>query len=191
MAGNACKFQLRTMVVGSSSDEFVRRVVRLLVDKGIENVFCEDVYCAVGVLASGGAGGGVVIGRLGELSMEDGRFFEISRRHGFGCCCYVDKDLAERRRQILRAMQSGAYIVGDLEEVPDVLAELSAVVGESSGNGQARSSQGMTEELMDKLLGSVGAGASGSGRAAGFLKDEFRTTKAELDALLGVEVDDS
>jgi len=179
------------MVVGGSSDEFVRGVVRLLVDKGIEHIYCEDVYCAVGLLAAGGAGGGVVIGRLGELSMEDGRFFDISRRHGFACCCYVDKDLAERRRQVLRAMQSGAYVVADLDEVPGVLAELSAVGGGSSSNGQARSSQGMTEELMDKLLGSVEAGASGSGRAAGFLKDEFRTTKAELDALLGAEADDS
>jgi hypothetical protein len=127
---------------------------------GIESVRCEDVYSAVGRMAERAGARGVVIGRLGELAREDGRFFEIARRNGFACCCLVEKDFADRRRAVLAAMEAGAFVVTEATEIDEVLMDL-------SGGGAG------------------GFGSQGNCGALSFLKDEFRTTKAEQDALLG------
>jgi hypothetical protein len=160
MAELALGMQLQAVVVGGSSDELVRGVMGLAGGYGIESVRCEDVYSAVGRMAERAGARGVVIGRLGELAREDGRFFEIARRNGFACCCLVEKDFADRRRAVLAAMEAGAFVVTEVTQVDEVLTKL-------SGGGAG------------------GLASQGNSGASGFLKDEFRTTKAELDALLG------
>ena len=191
MAELASGMQLQAVVVGGSSDELVRGVISLAGGYGIEPVRCEDVYSAVGRVAERPGARGVVIGRLGELAREDGRFFEIARRNGFACCCLVEKDLAERRRAVLAAMEAGASVVTEASEIVEVLMDLSGGGGahtpekQEDPQGAGSRARTMLSEVMEKLLGSGGAGSPGKSKASSFLKDEFRTTKAELDALLG------
>jgi len=185
MAEFSSGLQLQAVVVGGSSDEFVRCVMGLAGGYGIESVRCEDVYSAVGRMAERPGARGVVIGRLGELGREDGRVFEIARRNGFACCCLVDKGLAEKRRAVLAAMEAGAFVVTEAMQIDEVLMDLSgggARGAEEQGGGKSRA---LLREVMGKILGVGGAGSPGNNKASSFLKDEFRTTKAELDALLG------
>jgi len=177
--------QLQAVVVGGSSDELVRGVMGLAGGYGIEPVRCEDVYSAVARVAEKAGARGVVIGRLGELGREDGRFFEIARRNGFACCCLVEKDFAERRREVLTAVEAGASVVSEAAEIDKVLMDLSgggARGAEEQGGSKTRA---LLREVMGKILGVGGAGSPGKSKASSFQKDEFRTTRAELDALLG------
>ncbi len=177
--------QLQAVVVGGSSDELVRGVMGLAGGHGIESVRCEDVYSAVGRVAERVGVRGVVIGRLGELAREDGRFFEIARRNGFACCCLVEKDSPERRHAVLAAMEAGAFVVSEAAEIDKVLMELSGGGARGAEDQRGSKTRALLREVMGKILGVGGAGSPGNSKASSFLKDEFRTTKAELDALLG------
>jgi len=169
-AGFGLDSQLQAIVVGSSSDEFVRDVLNLPDGYNIEIVRCEDVYS--GVCKLGEALGGVVVGRHEELAREDGRFFDVARKYGYTCCCFVDKNLAGRQRELAKAMERGALLVTELGEIDEVLMELSH-----------RSSAHKSRARGDGGRGLIGR--SPAGGASGLLKDEFLMTKAELDALLG------
>jgi len=185
MAELASGLQLQAVVVGGSSDELVRGVMGLAGGYGIESVRCEDVYSAVGRMAERAGARGVVIGRLGELAREDGRFFGIARRNGFACCCLVEKDFADRRRAVLAAMEAGASVVTEATEIDEVLMELSGGGARGAEEQEGSKSPALLREVMGKILRVGGAGSPGKSVASSFLKDEFRTTKAELDALLG------
>jgi len=191
MAELASGMQLQAVVVGGSSDELVRGVMGLAGGYGIESVRCDDVYSAVGRVAKRTGARGVVIGRLGELAREDGRFFEIARRNGFACCCLVEKDSAERPREIRAAMEAGASIVTGAAEIEELLMNLSGGGGahtpekQEDPQGAGSKTRALLREVMGKILGVGGAGSQGNSKASSFRKDEFRTTKAELDALLG------
>ncbi len=156
LAGFALDSQLQAIVVGDSSDEFVRCVVNMLAGHALKVVRCEDVYSAVCKLGAGVKG--VIFGRLGELCREDGRFFDIARGYGLACCCFVAKGIAGSQREVLAAMERGALVVGKVGEI---------------------------DKAIVKYLEDGRLGASVNSRASSFLKDEFLTTKAELDALLG------
>lgn len=185
MAELASGLQLQAVVVGGSSDELVGYATSLAGGYGIESVRCEDVYSAVGRMAERAGARGVVIGRLGELAREDGRFFEIARRNGFACCCLVDKGLAERRQAVLAAMEAGASVVTEVTEIDKVLTDLSGGGARGVEEQGGSKSRALLREVIGKILGVGGAGSQGKSVASGSLKDEFRTTKAELDALLG------
>jgi len=182
----ATNLKLQAIVVGGSADEFVRNTMSLLEDCGIESVLCEDVYSAVGKLSAKKGASGVVIGRLGKLSREQGRFFHIASGNGFVCCCLVDKDLAGRRRQVMDAIETGAFVVAEPAEIEEVLAELlgggGARSGEQKGSGKALTGIG---SVVEKILTGGQDGPSGNDRTSKFLKSEFLTTKEELDALFG------
>ncbi|MHC4727845.1 MAG: hypothetical protein ACYS17_11525 [Planctomycetota bacterium] len=71
-----------------------------------------------------------------------------------------------RQKLILKAIESRAYVIGEPAEIEEILMTLLADSKScSSGENEHR-------------------------RASGFLKDEFLTTKAELDALLEVQSDE-
>jgi len=175
---------LKAIIVGGSSDDLVRRVADIPGRHGIEGVRCDDVYSAVAKVGEGP--GGVVIGRLGELGREDGRFFDIARAYGFVCCCFVDKDVAGRRREILAAMERGAVVVTELKELEEMLMKLArsrdgCEAGEQGGGGEGRG----IGNVVEKILGDGGAGPSGVSKGSSFRKDDFLVTNDELDALLG------
>ncbi len=157
---------LLVILVGGLADGFVRQAKNILEHLGVEFVLCDNVYSAVGDLAKMESQNVLIIGRLGLLSKEQGRFFHIARVKGYRCCCLADKALVSRQKLILEAIESGAYLIDNPPEIEQVLMKL--LTG-------ARIRFSAEKE---------------NRRASGFLKDEFLTTKAELDALLEVQSDE-
>jgi hypothetical protein len=157
---------LLVILVGGLKDEFVRLTKNILKRLGVEFVLCDNVYSAVGDLTKIESRNVLIIGRIGILSEEKGRFFHIARVKGYRCCCLADRDLLRKRKLILDAIESGAYLIDKPAEIEEVLMKVLADIKVCS-----------SEEKESR-------------RASGFLKDEFLTTKAELDALLEVPSDE-
>ena len=166
MAKANSNLPLLVILVGGLEDEFVRQTKNILERLGVESVLCDNVYSAVGDLAKRESRNVLIIGRIGLLSKEQGRFFHIARVKGYRCCCIVDRDLVRKRKLILDAIESGAYLIDKPAEIEEVLMKFLA-------GGKVRLS-----------------GEKENRKASGFLKDEFLTTKAELDALLEVQSDE-
>ncbi len=155
--------QLYTIVVGSPADDFVRHTISVLGEYELEYVLCDNVYLAVGRLAKNTRRNVLVIGRLEQLSREEGRFFSRMEGIGLFCCCLAGGGSdRRRRRQILAATQAGAFVVNEPAEIGEIIIKL--------------------------LAGSLALSLEMKGRSgpSAFIKDEFLTTRAELDALLGV-----
>ena len=157
---------LLVILIGDLEDEFVRQIKNILERLGVESVLCDNVYSAVADLAKRDDQNVLIIGRVGLLSKEQGRFFHIARAKGYRCCCIVDRDLVRKRKLILDAIESGAYLIDKPAEIEEVLMKFLAG-GKICLSGEKENR-----------------------RASGFLKDEFLTTKAELDALLEVQSDE-
>ena len=169
----------QVIVVGGSADEFVRHTTDLLDRHDIEYALCDEVYSAIcesakskvpapaSSDASRGSGPNIlVIGRFGQLSKEQGRFFHIASEKGYRYCCLVDRDPVRNHKQILAAFESGAFIINKPEEIEEVVVKL----------------------LVDNRDCSPVQNANC--KASNFIKEEFLTTKAELDALLEVQLDE-
>ncbi len=156
MAGSDVNSRLHVMTIGHSADKFVREAMSLLADYGAEFEHCTDVYSAVGRLAKKESTDTLVIGRLTDLVIEQGLFLDLAGRNGFACCCFVDGDAVSKRKEILTVMQKGAYIVNEPIQIKDVIEELLQ-------QGQAISQRDTTQ---------------------GYIKQEYLTSEAELDALL-------
>ena len=157
---------LLVILIGGLEDEFVRQTKNILERLGVESFVCDNVYSAVGDLAKRECRNVLIIGRIGMLSKEQGRFFHIARMKDYGCCCIIDRGLVRKRRLILDAIESGAYLIDKPAEIEEVLMKF-LTGGEIHRSGEKENR-----------------------RASGFLKDEFLTTKAELDALLEVQPDE-
>ena len=157
---------LLVVLIGGLEDDFLRQIKNILERLGVESVLCDNVYSAVADLAKRDDQNVMIIGRVGLLSKEQGRFFHIARAKGYRCCCIVDRELVRKRKLIFDAIESGAYLIDKPAEIEEVLMKFQA-------GGKIRRS-----------------GEKENRRASGFLKDEFLTTKAELDALLEVQSDE-
>lgn len=116
--------QLQAIVVGSCDDEFVGYAARVLGNYEIDSALCRDVYSAVGTLARGADKKTVVIGRLGVLSRESGRFLEKIRQKNVPCCCLAEGDSVESRRQGSIAKETGAFVINEAEELKEVIMRL-------------------------------------------------------------------
>ena len=166
MSKGDSNLSLQVVLIGGLADEFVRQVKNILERLGVEFVLCDNVYSAVGDLAKIEGPNVLIVGRVGQLSKEQGRFFHIARVKGYRCCCLADRDLVRWQKLILQAIESGVYLIDKPAEIEEVLMKVLAETKVSS------------------------SGEKENRRASGFLKDEFRTTKAELDALLEVQSDE-
>ena|GEM_PF-5717533 len=174
-------------IVGRPSDEFVRHAVDVLGRYDVEFGLCEDVYDAVSKLARQQGGSVLVIGRLGQLGREEGRFFKIICGSGFSCCCLADGDVVRRRDRILNALENGVLMIREPMEIEEVVAGLLRDMADRSPEKERKSQKPSgIEQVVSTVLGSRSprrAGKQGNGRV--FLKEDFITTKDELDALLG------
>ena len=175
--------QLQAIVVGGSSDEFVRSASNLLDSSSLAIIPCPDVYASVPGLRE--APGGIVVGRFEELCKEDGRFFDIARAYGFACCCFVDEAFAGNRRELATAMERGVFIVTEIEEIEEVLAGFSGPGNAHEPEGRNDAEQGLIGNVVEKILGDTTPQRSKPRAKSGFSKDKFSMTQAELDALLG------
>jgi hypothetical protein len=125
---------------------------------------CADSYTAVAELAAKPGRSTLVVGRLAELTRDHAAFFSIAARNGARCCCVRKPDGLADHEEVLAALQAGAYLV--------------------SGNGDlvAAVKSWLAAEMRRAEMQAAPRPASG--------EDEFRTTDAELSALLGPETDD-
>ncbi len=153
---------LHAIVVGNSEDDFVRHTMGLFGGYGIEYVLCGDIYQAICRLSRNGRGEVLVVGRIERLSREKGLFLQKVREKGFFCCCLAEGHLWWKGERIMAAAEGGFFVISEPAEVEDVIMKLSADIA--------------TYPLGEK---------EGS-NTRGFNREEFLTTKAELDALLGI-----
>ncbi|UCG46490.1 MAG: hypothetical protein JSU94_13410 [Phycisphaerales bacterium] len=174
-------------IVGRPSDELVRHAIGALGRYNVEFVLCEDVYDAVSKLARQEGGNILVIGRLGELSREEGRFFRIVCGGGFSCCCLADGDVVRRQDRILGALENGVVMIREPMEIEGVVAALlRGAAGRPPGKERKSKTRRGIEGVVSTLLGSRSMRRAGEQkRGSAFLKDDFMTTKDERDALLG------
>ena len=157
--------QLHAVVVGGA-DGFAADAVDVLSRRGIECVFCDDVYSAVGAFAGNGAGPMLVIGPLDELAKEQGRFFDIVRRRGYKCCCVADEGARDTDTM-------------PLDERQDELA-----VCRADHLGRTIASLIDGDQIRRRFMRQLARGDADEN------KGEIHTSRAEMEALLGLWVDE-
>lgn len=149
--------QLQAVIVGRATDSFVRYAMSMLGNCDVGFIHCGDVYSAVGELVKNKAKNVLVIGRLEHLSKEQGRFFRKISENGFSCCCLTGRNLVHKRKQILDAIKTGAFVINEPVEIKKVVAKLSAapvsVFDRRHGGGQEAFGQPPTKVELDALFG--------------------------------------
>ncbi len=164
-----CDSRLHAIVVGDGADGVVRTAGQALRARGVAYSLCADVYHAAGRLAGNGAQVVLVVGRLDALGREDGRFFEIVRRRGHICCCVADG--------------SGGCEAGLMEALRGGTAAEPAV--SVCGEGSVRDAVDQMVVRSRRLFSIRRL------RAGGPLVSEFTASRAEMEALFGLWVDDT
>ncbi len=155
------KQRFDAIAVGAASDDFVQYTMDLLDESGVDFILCGDVYSAVVTLAKSNEVGNIlIIGRLEQLSREEGHLFQKLRESSLVCCCFAGGNLVHRQKQILTAMEAGAFVIEDPGRMRELIAKFSA--GDLAYP---------LSEIKDKNLSTF--------------DDEFTVTEAEMDALLG------
>jgi len=162
--------QMQAIVVGNLSDEFIRHSTNVLGNYELEFSVCPDVYQAVSRLAKT-SGNVLIVGRIEQLSRENGRFFHISGKKKAWCCCLTETNSARQYLRSLSMIGTDAFVINDPAEIEDVLARLL----------QARdTSVAASSDLPRRAV----AGTAGKPRA---MNRDIRLTNEELGALLGNE----
>ena len=153
---------LYAIIVGSCADEFVSYTMDLLGGLGVEFVVCGDVYGAVVELAkNNGFANVLVAGRLEQLSREDGRFFQKASDSKSLCVCLADTSSLRKYLQSLSFIGTEAFVITRPTQVKGIVKKL-----------LLSDRDVLSEEKVNE-------------KASTFNRDEFLTTKAEIDALLG------
>ena len=162
--------QMQAIVVGNLSDEFVRHTTNVLGNYELEFSVCPDVYQAVSRLAKT-SGNVLIVGRIEQLSRENGCFFRIAGKKKAWCCCLTETNSARQYLRSLSIIGTDAFVINEPAEIEDVLARLL----QTRDTGVAASS-----DLPRRAV----AGTAGKPRA---MNRDIRLTNEELGALLGNE----
>jgi hypothetical protein len=115
--------QMQAIVVGNSSDEFVRHTTNVLKNYELEFSICPDVYQAVSRLAKTN-GNVLIVGRIEQLSRENGRFFRIAGKKKAWCCCLTETNSARQYLRSLSMIGTDAFVINEPVEFEDVLTRL-------------------------------------------------------------------
>jgi hypothetical protein len=148
------------IAVAAAHDALASEVERLAAEYEVDIARCDDVYAATAELALSTDRCVLVVGRLRELAKEDHRFFAIAVRSGARCCGLVDATTPVEPNVVPAAVRAGVSVVGTTEQIRDVF---------------------------DAWLAGTGCPSS---RVVAHLDEEDRATEAELNALLGQEIDE-
>lgn len=131
----------------------------MLADAGIAFACCENIYQAMALTATSGLQITFFVSRLESLEAENGKFIEKLASYQIPCYCIAQQRNGHINAELLtKIVLAGGRIMFDV-------AELSKTV----------------EEVADKFESKVRKNQSSL-----LIKDGLLTTKAELDALLGV-----
>ena len=149
------------LVIGAESDMFIRNCLRMLDTFGIESMYCTDIYSALAKILKAKERDIIAIATSSTFNTDHGRFFNIASKYNCICICLEDTGSAKRYMQSLASINTEAFIVNQADEIKDIVEAV--------------------------VKGDVKFG-TGAGKAAGsssFVEEEFLTTTAEIDALLG------
>lgn len=149
------------VVVAAAHDALATATTRLAAEYELDVRRCDDVYAAVAEVALPQDRCILVVGRLEELAKEDRRFFAIAARHGARCCALLEGAASMEPNVVPTALHTGAFLVGTTGEIRGVF---------------------------DAWL--AAPGGCPSSEATICLDEECRASEAELNALLGQEIDE-
>jgi len=160
MANFNFSMQMQAIVVGNSNDEFVRHTTNVLGNYELEFSVCPDVYQAVSRLAKTN-GNVLIVGRVEQLSRENGRFFRIAGKKKARCCCLTETNSARQYLRSLSMIGTDAFVINEPAEIEDVLARLLQTrdpsVATSSDKPRAMNRDiWLTSEELGALLGNEG-----------------------------------
>ncbi|MHC4123991.1 MAG: hypothetical protein ACYSSI_10490 [Planctomycetota bacterium] len=159
--------RFKAMVVGSQTDGFVTYAARLFRDYEFKFVVCDNIYSAVARLVDYKDGNVLVIGRIECLSVEGKRFFEkLSERKSL-CCCLAEMNSVQKYLEKISAIGTEAIVINQPSELKEVLERV------LEGSLSIKSDNAIKTEPLN------------------FKEEEFLTTKAEIEALLGNQLNDS
>lgn len=152
--------QMQAIVVGNLSDEFIRHTTNVLGNYELEFSVCPDVYQAVSRLAKT-SGNVLIVGRIEQLSRENGRFFRIASKKKAWCCCLTETNSARQYLRSLSMIGTDAFVINEPAEIEDVLARLlqsrDTSVAASSDKPRAMNRDiRLTNEELGALLGNEG-----------------------------------
>lgn len=152
--------QMQAIVVGNLSDEFIRHSTNVLGNYEVEFSVCPDVYQAVSRLAKRN-GNVLIVGRIEQLSRENGRFFRIVGKKKAWCCCLTETNSARQYLRSLSMIGTDAFVINEPAEIEGVLARLlqarDSGVAASSGKPRAMNRDiRLTNEELGALLGNEG-----------------------------------
>jgi len=158
------------VVVGDPGREFVQTTVRLAREWEIDAVPCDNAYAAVVALAQAAGRRILVVGEIRELARENRAFFRIAAAHAARCYGWLDQGHPIGREDLLAALRAGASILGNVQDIRDILKEwLAAATPHHSSHAGPHASQ-MKRRTCP---------------AADETYEDLRATEAELNALLG------
>ncbi len=152
------------IVVGDTRDDLATQTLRLASEYEVDVARCDDVYSAVAQWATRGRACVLLVGRFGEMARENSRLFALAVRYGARCCCLLDRQDPVGQGDVLTAVRAGVSFIGRIEGVKPILEDWLACSPASRDRGSGRAGRSLTD-------------------------DEFRATEAELNALLGREID--
>ncbi len=149
-----------TVLIGNSADGFIRIAEELLGKYGINSIVYESVYSATGRLLRDGIRK-LVIGRIEDLSVEGRRFFEKLGEKGHFCCCLAEGECVRKYLEKISVISTQAVVINEPLELKEVLAKV------------------ISGSLISKRIKNEEKSSSD------FMKEEFITTKEEIEELLG------
>jgi len=153
--GTNAAFQ--AILIGGS--EFMRYAETVLEAYQIPAVNCEDIYSATAELAKAAGKRSIVIGTYSRLNKERGSFLRKLSAKKLPCCCLCDINSPRSNKPSSDAEATTIFI--------NEAAELEEALGFMIDSGHR-----------------AGVSRKESDDSQSFNKDEFLTTKAELEALL-------
>ena len=149
------------LVIGAESDMFVRNCLRMLEMFGIESMYCTDVYSALAKILRAKEWDIIVISRSSTFNTDHGRFFNIASKYNCICICLEDTGSAKRYMQSLAAISTEALVVNQPDEIEAIISSV--------------------------IKGGIAfkPGAGEKVKSSSFIEEDFLTTTAEINALLG------
>ena len=149
---------LHALVIADIDDNFHRHCSQTLTEFEIPFTASPDIYHAlVEIVKANYNSNIIVLGRLEQLSEEDGRFLEKLKEKRCPCCCLADKSSAANQEKMLDATQTGALIINDPDQIKPFVTEL------LNNHATAVSKESKTSE---------------------FFKKQFAISREEIDAIL-------
>ena len=149
------------LVIGAESDMFIRNCLRMLDTFGIESMYCTDIYSALAKILKAKERDIIAIATSSTFNTDHGRFFNIASKYNCICICLEDTGSAKRYMQSLAAISTEALVVNQPGEIEAIIT--------SVVNGGIAFKSVAGEKM----------------KSSSFIKEDFLTTTAEINALLG------